>query len=71
LAPDRLAGITHRQVPRAHSTLIVPPPPGALFHRHRIAPPSPTARRTASAMTIVTDLILVRLGARPRRQALY
>ena len=36
LAPDRLAGITHRQTPRASSTLTVPPPPGGHHHTARL-----------------------------------
>jgi len=46
-------------------------PPGALLRRHRLARPSPAARRPTYAVTTVTDLFPVRLAARSRRQALY
>jgi len=46
-------------------------PPGALLRRHRLAKPSPAARRPAPVVTTVTYLFPVRLVARSRRQALY
>ena len=70
LAPDRLAGITHRQAPRTtvpsqyrHRLADTTTPPSALPRRHRLAHPPPVARHPAPTVTIVTGFWHYRLAA--------